>query len=299
MKKIIGITLLGFSFILMSSSFSKKPSAKRAIKVLNGFCSFIPSGNSVIDSDTVSVQSFYMSNTEITNIQYMEFIHYLKKHGEDEKLAIANVDTLQWVQRYDYMSAYTEYYHKHPAYHEYPVVNVSKEGAELYCEWLSMMYDSISGGELNLKFRIPTRSEWMRAARGENHQYFYTWGTPSLRNSEGLILANHVRFGAEHITRNINTGKLEITNNKVPYDMSSIGDNADVLAPSKSYWPNDFGIYNMNGNASEMISDGEFVVGGDWRSPGYDIRNESIKAYKGPSPEIGFRIVASYIQEVK
>ena len=81
--------------------------------------------------------------------------------------------------------------------------------------------------------------------------------------------------------------------------MSSIGDNADVLAPSKSYWPNDFGIYNMNGNASEMISDGEFVVGGDWRSPGYDIRNESIKAYNGPSPEIGFRIVASYIQEVK
>jgi len=299
MNKIVSIPLIVLFFVLISARTSRKPSKKHALKTLNGFCSFVPSGNTVLEGDTVNVQSFYMSKGEVTNFQYQEFLSYLKKHGEDEKYKMAQVDSAQWNKGRIAMNSYEKYYHNHPAYRFFPVVNISKEGAELYCEWLTMVYDSISGGEMNVEFRIPTRAEWIRAARGNNHNYFYTWGNAVLINKEGQQLANYLRIGAEHITRNIETGKMELTKEFVPLDVNVFKDSPDILAPSESYWPNAFGFYNMNGNVAEMISDGSFAVGGSWRSPGYDIRNESIRDFTGPSTEVGFRVIASYVEDVK
>ena len=34
-----------------------------------------------------------------------------------------------------------------------------------------------------------------------------------------------------------------------------LNDNADVTAPIYSYWPNDYGLYNMSGNVSEWVLD--------------------------------------------
>ena len=301
MKLLYKITIALASLLLLSTTPSKKASLKHALKVLDGFCNYVPSGNSVIDGDTIPVQSFYMSKTEITNIQYQEFIYSLMKNNDEEKLAVAKVDSLKWERIFKTFSGeqYGKFYHKHPAYHSYPTVNVSREGAELYCEWLTAIYDSISDHKLKIKFRIPTRAEWMRAARGDNHQYLYAWGGPFIRNAKGNVLANYVRLGAENITKNQETGKFEVKTFPVPFAFSNINGDADVLAPAESYWPNYFGFYNMNGNVSEMISDGDFSVGGGWSSPGYDIRNESIKPFTGAHPTVGFRIVATYIQPGK
>ena len=34
-----------------------------------------------------------------------------------------------------------------------------------------------------------------------------------------------------------------------------LNDNADITAPVFSYWPNDYGLYNMAGNVSEWVLD--------------------------------------------
>lgn len=290
---VIGIT----SIILMSFISGNKPSAKTAKKQLDEFCAYVPSGTTLDQKDTVSVQGFYMSQGEITNFQYLEFLADLRRKGELDKLKIAEPDTTNWTTELKWGNQkYVDYYFSHPAYRNYPVVNVSKEGAEMYCQWLSEKYDSLSGGELKLKFRIPTHIEWLRAVRGNQMLNTYAWGGPYLRNSKGMILANFLQSGSECITRNPETGKLEVTTEKVGYVFNSSMDGADVTAPSISYWPNDFGLYNMNGNVSEMISDKNLVVGGDWRSPGYDIRNESARAYKGSSVTVGFRVIATYVE---
>ena len=36
---------------------------------------------------------------------------------------------------------------------------------------------------------------------------------------------------------------------------SSLNDGADITAPVKSYWPNDYGLYQMAGNVSEWVMD--------------------------------------------
>ena len=35
----------------------------------------------------------------------------------------------------------------------------------------------------------------------------------------------------------------------------NLNDNADITAPVRSYWPNDYGLYNMAGNVSEWVMD--------------------------------------------
>ena len=72
----------------MSFISGKKPSAKTALKTVKKFCSYIPSGQTLVENDTVSVQSFYISKGEITNFQYQEFLADLKRKGELEKLKI-------------------------------------------------------------------------------------------------------------------------------------------------------------------------------------------------------------------
>ena len=299
---LISICLTGL--ILLSFSSNKKPSLKTAMKALNEFCGYIPSGNSVIEGDTLSVQGFYMSSTEITNAQYQEFLLDLRLKGENEKYEIAKVDSLGWNTKYGQNAKYSDYYHIHPAYAQYPVVNITKAGAEMFCEWLTEEYNQLSNGELKLKFRIPTRAEWIRAARGDNHNRVYTWKGVSLLKKDGKsvfhgqIQANFIRNGAECITRNEETGKLEFTfadYSSENYENSG----ADVMAPVISYWPNEFGMYHMNGNVAEMISEGNFAVGGGWNSPGYDIRNESIKKFEEANYTVGFRVVATYIEPLK
>ena len=145
-------------------------------------------------------------------------------------------------------------------------------------------------------------AEWLRAARGDDHNRVYSWKGATLRKQDGKkhfhghVQANCIGNGAECITRNEETEKLEVTLKGVAY---AFGDGADVTAPSISYWPNELGVYNMNGNVAELVSDKEIVVGGDWRSPGYDIRNESARAYKGASTTVGFRVVATYLEPTK
>lgn len=292
MKTLYFLFLLFSQVAFGATSDGGKPSMKNAMRILNGFCSFIPSGHAVVNKDTFSVQAFYISSTEITNLQYLEFLYELRKKGEVEKLKVAQLDTLCWRLPPAYGEAYVQYYHQHPAYRDYPVVGVSKEGAELFCQWLTQKYDSLSNGEMRLKFRLPTQAEWLRAARGDQHDQTYAWVSEGIRDEEGKIQANFFNMGAENISRNPSTGEFEIVRDAW-IDFS--GNNADVTVPAESYSPNEFGLYNLNGNVAEMLQDVPLVIGGDWRSPGYDIRNESTRPYQGTEATVGFRVVATYL----
>ena len=65
---------------------------------------------------------------------------------------------------------------------------------------------------------------------------------------------------------------------------ASFGDNADITAPVASYFPNDFGLYCMNGNVAEWLQEPDMAAGGSWRDVCADIRNESVATATGPAP---------------
>jgi formylglycine-generating enzyme len=86
----------------------------------------------------VSVSSFYMDETEIRNIDYREYLYWLRHvYATDYNYLYRQAlpDTLVWRERLAYNEPMVELYLRHPAYEEYPVVGVSWVQASKYCEW--------------------------------------------------------------------------------------------------------------------------------------------------------------------
>lgn len=90
---------------------------------------------------TQHVQSFYMDETEVTNVMYLEYLDYLKQVYPPENPKYKNIylgalpDTLVWRNRLGFNETMTNNYLRHPAYAEYPVVGVNWVQAVQFSEW--------------------------------------------------------------------------------------------------------------------------------------------------------------------
>ncbi len=271
----------------------------------------------------VTVSSFYLDETEVRNIDYLEYLFWLERmYGSNyDEGPYPHVywnalpDTNVWRNKLAFNEPLVEHYLRHPAYHQYPVVGISWEQAVDYCAWrtdrvnerilidngylwedaeqetddifttdsyLMGQYEGKNRRKLpNLKqgihnfnkkagrdknavrivqerdgilfpaFRLPTEAEWEYAALGlvsntedENitERRLYPWDGDGVRNAssknKGEIVANFKRG------RGDNMGIA-----------SKLNDNADIPGPTRTYWPNGFGLYNMAGNVSEWVMD--------------------------------------------
>jgi gliding motility-associated lipoprotein GldJ len=86
----------------------------------------------------VTVSSFYMDETEVTNFYWLEYIYWIRRvYGSDypEVYGKALPDTLVWRSKLAYNEPFVEYYLRHPAYRDYPVVGVNWLQANDYCAW--------------------------------------------------------------------------------------------------------------------------------------------------------------------
>lgn len=87
------------------------------------------------------VQSFYMDETEVTNLMYLEYLDWMKRIFPPEQQGYENIyngalpDTLVWRNRLGHNDVMTENYLRHPAYANYPVVGVSWIQAVEYSKW--------------------------------------------------------------------------------------------------------------------------------------------------------------------
>lgn len=267
-----------------------KPDVPELPKAFRDKFASVPSGMLKTEAGEVKVTGFMLSTTEVSNAEYMAFVDDVRNGGDKDLLARVVPDTAQWLQSYAYNEPYRASYHRHPAYANYPVVNVSREGALAYCEWLQEKMNKEAGATAKYEVRLPERNEWWYAANGGAQHVNYAWGGPGLRNAKGCVLANFRCVGDENLRRDPATGKLEVVSDGTA-QVGAVFDGADITAPVDSYMPNAFGLHNMNGNAAEMLAEPGQAAGGSWRSPGYDVRNESVMAFGGPSPEVGFRVV--------
>ncbi|NQX98596.1 MAG: SUMF1/EgtB/PvdO family nonheme iron enzyme, partial [Flavobacteriales bacterium] len=283
---------------------------------------FIPMGTYNRKDENISVQAFYMKQTAVTNLEYRTFLFELLRQDRKEEFLKAKPDQTRWVK--DYPNAFNgpmqENYFSHPAYDDYPVVAISRKGAEMYCEWMTEELNRVSGGLVN-DFRLPTNYEWEWAARGGLENVPYPWGGPYLRNSNGCFLANFKpgkSVGLMDCTQNFKEAYTEI---KGIHD--SVKTKDDVIISKKyknpysadggyhavkvnSYNPNDFGLYCMSGNVSEMIFDENnkpATKGGSWSSIGQELQIvEGVDRFKGltkASVDVGFRPVMTYLAKEK
>lgn len=86
----------------------------------------------------VTVASFYLDRTEVTNLHWLEYMYWMKRvyyktypHVYKKSLP----DTLAWRTALGYREKYVSYYLRHPSYRDYPVVGVSWLQANDFCKW--------------------------------------------------------------------------------------------------------------------------------------------------------------------
>jgi gliding motility-associated lipoprotein GldJ len=85
--------------------------------------------------------SFYIDETEVTNLMYMEYLDWLEIVFPTNEARYRQIyegalpDTLVWRNQLGYVEELTTNYLRHPAYAEYPVVGVNWLQAVQYAEW--------------------------------------------------------------------------------------------------------------------------------------------------------------------
>ncbi len=134
---------------------------------------YIPPGQFTMGSENydreapphnVILDGYWMGKTVVTVVQFKIFINYTGYVTEAEKSGGASVYIEgRWQKKKDanWKNPYFSQDDKHP------VVCVSWNDANAYCDWLSKKTET--------KFKLPTEAQWEKAARGEDG-HKYPWG---------------------------------------------------------------------------------------------------------------------------
>jgi len=253
----------------------------------------------------VTVESFYMDETEIANVNYKQYLHWLKRVyvSYPEVRRKATPDTLVWRSKLAYHEPLVEMYLRHPSFNDYPVVGVSWLQCNDYCLWrtdrvneeilikegilekdpnqkdennfnteayLNGQYEGVvrqnlksldpnmeerrvmlEDGLLLPKYRLPTEAEWEYAAYGLIGTSFderiyerriYPWN--------GDVLRNHQKKFRGVFYANFKRGRGDMMG-----VAGALNDAGSITSKVLSFWPNDYGLYNMAGNVNEWVMD--------------------------------------------
>ena len=256
----------------------------------------------------VSVASFYMDETEVTNVAYREYLFWLKRiyFGSYPNVYWnALPDTNSWRSELGFNDPLINNYLRHAGFSHYPVVGVSWDQAQDYCLWrtdrvnelaliesgalkhntdqvddisfntetyLSGQYTgetkkgykdlrnpknrkgrvgNLYDGIIAANYRLPTEAEWEFAAWGNignsieeniSDGRYYPWDRNSVRDNrkkfQGELLANFKRGSGDNMGIS-----------------GSLNDAGARTMQVKSFPPNDYGLYDIVGNAAEWVLD--------------------------------------------
>jgi sulfatase modifying factor 1 len=217
-------------------------------------------------------------------------------------------DTLVWLSNFSYAAnePMAKGYYSLPQFQNYPVVGVTWKQARAFTVWRTRKSENFResrGLPQMLPYGLPTEAEFEYAARGGRIGTDYPWGGPYIKNAKGCLLANFKPNRGDYAS-----------------------DGGAYTVNVRSYFPNDYGLYNMAGNVAEWTSSAynesastfvndlsptfsyeaknsdpevmkrKVVRGGSWKDIGYFLQNstrtfeyqDSAKAY------IGFRCVTRF-----
>ncbi len=240
---------------------------------------------------TASIQSFFMDQTEIANIHWLEFMGFYENQAnasripqglslEDFRKQILLPDTTVWASELAYNDSYVANYLRYPGFRFFPVVGISWEQAKKFCEWRTGVVnenfakeaqkegkiESLPNFQNNEKvplesgfvvpdYRLPTEAEWEYASKAlVGTQY----------NDENQTNGRIYPWDGHAVRNPYDTKKYDMGHMLANFKRGrgdyagiagKLNDGALITEYIFAYPPNDYGLYNMGGNVSEWVED--------------------------------------------
>jgi len=261
------------------------------ILVIVLYCASCKTSSSVINK-ALKKSSFYqisenvrISKYEVSNKEYRLFLNSIEK----ENLELYNkckVDSAKWNRinlsdrkfNEPELSPHARNYFRF--YEDFPVCNISIEGAKEYCIWLTNQKNQFSRSSYLI--RLPTMEEFMETSKIVGQKILsdnisdYGFAPPQMTGpSMNLKYKNgdfiDYTFDSGITPTLVKPGVF----NYIKYDLRN--------------YINETGIFHLYGNVSEFVEEG-FAIGGNFENFPSEVLNQ-IKSELAPDPTIGFRIV--------
>ena len=244
---------------------------------------YIPVGTFLMGSDDgdnnenpiheVYLDAYWMDQKEVTNAQFAGFLNDMYNQEESGKTWLDATDVDVLIERIgeDWVPV--------SGYGDYPVVEVTWEGVQAYCEWADR--------------RLPTEAEWEKAARGGLEGKRYPWGdespvcTPGAENGAQFYDCDGSTLTVPVMSFSPNGyGLFDMTGNVWEWVNDWYGKDYYSSSPSE----------NPNG---PVEGDLRVLRGGPGFNDGYYLRN-AVRYWRSPDSSdinIGFRCAADDIND--
>jgi formylglycine-generating enzyme required for sulfatase activity len=191
--------------------------------------------------DNVKVAGFAIGATEVTRRQYAAFVEATKRPAAGGCFTYG-FSSITDAETVDLNASW-----RNPAFAQaadHPVVCVSWEDAKDYVAWLAR--------KTGQAYRLPSEAEWEYAARAGTTSTFF-WGDAEERGCA------YVNGGDPSLLRALPALKEAIAKSLSDGDAGSrfvkCDDGSAFTAAVGRYQPNAFGLYDMIGNAWELVED--------------------------------------------
>lgn len=183
----------------------------------------------------VTVSSFYMDRTEVTNLHWMEYVNWMRRVYNKSYPHIYKKclpDTLVWRSPLSYREKYVDYYLRHPSYRDYPVVGVSWLQANDFCKWRTdRVNEAILVREGIIKWHFANTYDHQNsdvgAANRKGYKDGYSSSPENMFSTENYLNGNYI----------VHTGKRELNKKGEPTGNIEGGytlDNGTELSPKDS-----------------------------------------------------------------
>jgi len=210
--------------------------------------------------------STFMDETEVRNIDYLEFLYWTYRLDRDNYQSILP-DTMCWNLIEGIYKDYGRDYLRSSGFRNYPAVGISYTQAQAFCEWredrinqfIYLQHHRVSKNippdsiyrikaPQYIECRLPTREEWEYASSAGLEYPGFCYGYVRMLDAENKAVSN--TYESVLLRQHTVTG--------FPSHIGHFLVTWNPTVPVKEGAPNKFGIYHLLGNVSEIIADSGF-----------------------------------------
>lgn len=269
-----------------------------------GFYTHVEAGKLNYKKENIITNPFYMKNTSVSNLEYKTFLADLIIQKRKQDYQAAHIKTNNW-SSYNCQNLFDSYF-QNEKYNDFPVVNVSAEGAKLFCLWLEeelklyVQKNNIKTKPLQVK--LPNEIEWIYAARAGYARIAFEDGYNTIFDlSENMVDKSFVSRSelikkrvkrSDSLYNFFSVNKYGMTEKEIT-DIFDKGATYYNSVSKDTLHSDRMKVHAKAGFVSQMIfetkSNNLWLIGLTWKNKGeYQKLLNEFKA-SGSSPFVGFR----------